>query len=626
VVRQKKTSDSASVLALLDDKSIEFAGYGTARQITDLGCEPIEVHHLDSGLQEKLGEVKATAICGNDITSSCLYVSAQACIHGGPLAPLVLGFVAGLLYLFRGIYHEVVSALPLNGGAYNVLLNTTSKFRASMAACLTLLSYVATAVISGYEAIHYATNLLPGDHPPLAVLLVATICLLGLFAFLNIMGMTESAVVAVFIFFFHIGTMTVLALVCAGSVISYPSLLWSNLHAPPPDGIAKALFFGFAAAMLGISGFESSANFVEEQKPGVFPKTLRNMWLAVAIFNPLLSFLALGLIPVAEMRAHEHDLLADMGGISWGPFMAQWVSLDAVLVLSGAVLTSYVGVTGLMRRMALDRCLPQILLHENRWRRTNHWIILSFFVMCSSILLITQGDVGRLAGVYTLSFLSVMGLFAVGNILLKAKRGRLPREYVAGGWSLFVAISAVVAGIVGNVLMNDQAVRVFAAYFAVTLFAVALMFVRIQIFKLILMVLRAVLERVLVFRQYVVDSVKRINEQPIIYFTKEDSLERLNDAAEYVMRNEQTKHLIYIHVYEDEAKIPPMLGQYLNTIDRIHSELRIDFIAVKGTFCPELIERLSRKLRVPKNYMFISTPGDRFTHRLSALGGVRLIL
>lgn len=625
MVRPKKTSDSASVLALLDDKSIEFAGYGTARQITDLGCEPIEVHHLDSGLQEKLGEVKATAICGNDITSSCLYVSAQAGIHGGPLAPLVLALVAGLLYLFRGIYHEVVSALPLNGGAYNVLLNTTSKFRASMAACLTLLSYVATAVISAYEAIHYATNFLP-HHPPLAVLLLATICLLGLFAFLNIMGLTESAIVAVGIFFFHISTMAVLALVCAGSVIKYPHLLLSNMHSPPPDGIAKALFFGFAAAMLGISGFESSANFVEEQKPGVFPKTLRNMWLAVAIFNPLLSFLALGLIPVAEMRAHEHDLLADMGGISWGPFMAQWVSLDAVLVLSGAVLTSYVGVTGLMRRMALDRCLPQILLHENRWRRTNHWIILSFFVLCSSILLITQGDVGRLAGVYTLSFLSVMGLFAVGNILLKAKRGRLPREYVAGGWSLFLAIVAVMAGIIGNVMMNDQAVRVFAAYFAVTLLAVTIMFVRIQIFKLILMVLRAVLERVLVFRQYVVDSVKRINEQPIIYFTKEDSLERLNDAAEYVMRNEQTKHLIYIHVYEDETKIPSMLGQYLSTIDRIHSELRIDFIAVKGTFCPELIERLSRKLRVPKNYMFISTPGDRFTHRLSALGGVRLIL
>jgi len=29
--------------------------------------------------------------------------------------------------------------------------------------------------------------------------------------------------------------------------------------------------------MLGVTGFETSANFVEEQKPGVYPRTLRNM-------------------------------------------------------------------------------------------------------------------------------------------------------------------------------------------------------------------------------------------------------------------------------------------------------------------------------------------------------------
>lgn len=612
-------------MALLDDKSIEFAGYGTARQITDLSSEHVEVQHLDGSGRPKLGVWKATAICGNDITSSSLYVSAQAAIYGGPLAPLVLLFVAGMLYLFRGIYHEVVSALPLNGGAYNVLLNTTSKSRASLAACLTLLSFMATAVISAYEAIHYATNFF-ASAPSHTAIMVATILLLGLFAVLNILGITESAMVAVVIFVFHLLTMTMLVLVAAGSVVSYPQLFWANLHSPPPGGLAHALFFGFAAGTLGITGFESSANFVEEQKPGVFPKTLRNMWLAVAFFNPMLSLLSLGLIPLAEMHLHQHDLLADMGEISWGTFFAYWISFDAVLVLSGAVLASYVGVTGLMRRMALDRCLPQFLLSENRWRRTNHWIILTFFFLCASILLFTHGNVTKLAGVYALSFLSVMALFAVGNILLKAKRGRLPREYIASGWALFVALSAILVGILGNIFMNEEAMRLFAVYFGVTVLAVTLMFVRIQILRLVMMLLRAILERVLVFRQFVVDTIKRINEQPIIYFTKEDTLERLNDAAEYVMRNEQTKHLIYIHVYEDESKIPSMLGQYLSTIDRIHSELRIDFIAVKGTFGPELIEKLSRKLQVPKNYMFISTPGDRFTHRLSALGGVRLIL
>jgi hypothetical protein len=37
-----------------------------------------------------------------------------------------------------------------------------------------------------------------------------------------------------------------------------------------------------------------------------------------------------------------------------------WLSLDAFVVLSGAVLTAYVGVNGLMKRLALDRVLPQV--------------------------------------------------------------------------------------------------------------------------------------------------------------------------------------------------------------------------------------------------------------------------
>ena len=105
-----------------------------------------------------LKELPATAICGNDITSSTLYVSALAIMAGGKWAWLSLLFVAAVLFLFRSIYAEVVGTLPLNGGAYNALLNTTSKRMASLAACLTVLSYMATAVISANVAMHYAPD------------------------------------------------------------------------------------------------------------------------------------------------------------------------------------------------------------------------------------------------------------------------------------------------------------------------------------------------------------------------------------------------------------------------------------------------------------------------------------
>ena len=110
-------------------------------------------------LEVKLDQFRATAICGNDITSSCLYVAGLVTASAGIMAPLCLVLVAILLYLFRAIYGEVVTALPVNGGAYNVLLNTTSKTMASLAACLTLLSYVATGVVSGTDAAIYCQTL-----------------------------------------------------------------------------------------------------------------------------------------------------------------------------------------------------------------------------------------------------------------------------------------------------------------------------------------------------------------------------------------------------------------------------------------------------------------------------------
>ncbi len=53
---------------------------------------------------------------------------------------------------------------------------------------------------------------------------------------------------------------------------------------------------------------------------------------------------------------------------------------------------------------------------------------------------------------------------------------------------------------------------------------------------------------------------------------------------------------------------------------------RVDFVAVRGTFGPEMVEALSSRFDIPKNCMFIGTPGDRFPHRIEDLGGVRVVL
>lgn len=66
-------------------------------------------------------------------------------------------------------------------------------------------------------------------------------------------------------------------------------------------------------------------------------------------------------------------------GVDLGEMFALWVSLDAFVVLSGAVLTAYVGISGLIARMAKDRCLPQFMLRKVSFQP----------VFCSSCSLLT---------------------------------------------------------------------------------------------------------------------------------------------------------------------------------------------------------------------------------------------
>lgn len=583
-------------------------------------------------LPNKLKELPATAICGNDISSSVLYVSALSIIYAGQYAWITLLIVAFVLFLFRKIYGEVVGALPLNGGAYNALLNTTSKNMASFAATLTILSYMATSVISANEAMHYLHNIFPA----ISVLL-ATILLLALFAGLTIIGITESSKVAIAIFLFHLVSMLVLS----GAIFYYLfqhgfTLFGENWHTPVRGGsIWVAIFFGFSASMLGISGFESSANFVEEQERGVFPKTLRNMWIVVSVINPLMAFFALSIVPIFEVKElYENTLLSHMGEVSGGEWLAFLVSLDAVLVLSGAVLTSYVGVSGLLERMTLDRIMPAFFLKRNK-RGSSYRIILLFLLLNISVLFITNGKVVVLAGVYTISFLSVMALFVIGNIFLKIRRSKLPRPEHAGWISLMIALTGVVIALIGNIKMDPEGdmpsnFAVFMDYFIPTITFVVIMLNRtallVVVMKIIHYVVDPFVKNVKKADINIIKTIIRIRSQEFVFFTKGDNIVNLNKVMLYILRNEQTKKVKIVSVLEEGEQCLYTLEDDLAFLNRVYPDIKIDLVKVKGKFGPALIKRLSKEWGILPNFMFIGAPGNKFPYRIEELGGVRLII
>ncbi len=575
---------------------------------------------------KKLNAWLATAICGNDITSSCLYVSAITIGLAGQYAWISLLIVGLILFLFRKIYGEVVGALPLNGGAYNVLLNTTTKSNASVAACLTILSYMATAVISASEAMHYLHDIVKN-----LPVVYATLGLLFLFLLLNIMGISESAKVALVIFIFHLTSMLVLIISAFVFLFNHGTeLLQQNFSMPVKGGsIGMALFFGFSAAMLGISGFESSANFVEEQKRGVFPKTLKNMWLAVSILNPLIAFLAIGVMSLTQVEAHESSFLNYMASLTGGKVLATIISINAVTVLSGAVLTSFVGVNGLIKRMALDRILPQFFLKENK-RGSSYRILITFFILCVSVLFVTSGEIGPLAGVYTISFLIVMAFFAIGNLLLKIRRARLPRPEYASPAVVLLALLGVIVALYGNVKMKPEYLVIFLQYFIPSMLLIFAMLNRNHIFTFILGVLKKFNERmrkISLLSQFKINkSIEKLHEQEFVFFSKGDNVAALNKVMMYVQENEITRKIKIVTILKkQQVELKQFLIDF-EVLDRAYPEIKMEYLPIVGEFGPELIDKLSTEWNIPKNFMFISSPSDKFTFRVEELGGVRLVL
>jgi hypothetical protein len=156
---------------------------------------------------------------------------------------------------------------------------------------------------------------------------------------------------------------SMVALVGIGGIyaLDNPDIFWTNISLPLKFSWPVSLVAGFCAAILGVTGFESSANFIEEQKKGVFPKTLFNAWAIVFILNPLLSLVVLGVVDLRTLDESTGDVLAVAARIAGGESFGLWVSAEGALVLAGAVLTAFVGVTGLVRRLASDRFYGRLL-------------------------------------------------------------------------------------------------------------------------------------------------------------------------------------------------------------------------------------------------------------------------
>lgn len=59
-------------------------------------------------------------------------------------------------------------------------------------------------------------------------------------------------------------------------------------------------------------------------------------------------------------------------------------------------------------------------------------------------------------------------------------------------------------------------------------------------------------------------------------------------------------------------------------LDKVYPKMTISLDLVQGTFSPAVVRRISYKMNVPPNFMFIACPDEKMGN-IQDFGGVRLI-
>ena len=112
---------------------------------------------------------------------------------------------------------------------------------------------------------------------------------------MNILGVKESSVACQILFSLHTFTLALFIIwaIVYGFQNSFETF-HGNVHTPYPDILTTqgnllqsgnfigAIFYGYASSLLGITGFESAANYVEEMKENaIYVSTINWMWLVL---------------------------------------------------------------------------------------------------------------------------------------------------------------------------------------------------------------------------------------------------------------------------------------------------------------------------------------------------------
>ncbi len=389
-----------------------------------------------------LNWVIAAGIVGADIGTSIFYGTGILYPIVGYLAPIFVLTTCIMMWVFKRTYEEGLALSPYNGGAYSMILRSVGRRAAVLAGALTFVSYLATAAVSSLSGGFYLTSLVEGGMSNSIVVLLSFVPLV-LFGLLNTRGIKEPAKLVTVIAGFHFVLLILMVFWGFGYLaFNFSEIDFSKLSRLTPSGelTLPMLAYGFAAAFLGITGFESAAQIVEELEDPIL-RTVRLLYKTVVILvsatAPFISFLCLILMTPEEVDGNLNYLLSGLADKLGGRFLLTIVVIDATLTLFAATNTAFVGFIGLATTMAKQGNLPSFLLyrvaHKYPTIQGYPLIALPFMGVGMCMSAVVAGELEIAAKVYEISFLGVMVSFCVGVVLMRNRdmRRDTPNQYLS---------------------------------------------------------------------------------------------------------------------------------------------------------------------------------------------------
>lgn len=430
----------------------------------------------------------AAGIVGADIGTSVFYSTGVVKPLVGFAAPLVILVVCLLMWFFKATYEEGCAASPFNGGAYMMVLQTVGRRVAMIVGALTILSYLATAAVSALSGAFYIDSFDNALDWPVANVVGVSVIPVVVFGLLNIIGIKEPAMIVFAVALLHftllLGMDAYGLVLCFQKNVNFGRIFEGIGNIPP-----LSLLQGFAAAFLGITGFESAAQIVEQLKSPTW-KTLKQVYLSIVILvgitAPLTSFLCITLLTDAQLKLYQNSLLSGLAYVEGGPTLLMVLVVDAALTLFAAVNTAYVGCIGLCTTMAKQGNLPGIFLR--RWAHKvplfqgYPYVVLAFMAISIMMIVVLPGQVENLGQVYGMAFLAVMLSFCLGVMLLRIRMPlKVARSPYRTRWVFHLAnfVVPVPPAVSFAVLLFAQVVLVVTAHSARSL--------AVQIFTFVLL-------------------------------------------------------------------------------------------------------------------------------------------